>query len=87
MAYDDVLLDLRYNHGFDTSDKNLVKTVDWFLINQKDDGDIPGDVLAQMMGISRWYWENKWISDKQATWLIIHLLKYEQQIDPMKAYA
>jgi|DEB0MinimDraft_6_1074348.scaffolds.fasta_scaffold26963_4 hypothetical protein len=87
LTYDDVFEDLRYNRGNHTSNLYLVRTTGWFLQNLQETHLIPGDVLATMMGIGTWYMERGYLTDKQANWLKIHLVKYEEQIDPMKAYA
>ena len=87
VTYDDVFEDLRYNRGNHTSNHDLVRTTIWFIKNLQETHTIPGDVLAKMMGIITWYGEHQFLTDKQSTWLKIHLAKYEEQLDPMQAYA
>ena len=86
-TYDDVFDDLRYNLGVNVSNKYLVRTTGWFISNLQSEHLIPGNIIEQMMGIGTWYMENGFLTDKQSNWLKIHLVKYEEQLDPMKAYA
>lgn len=87
ITYDDVFEDLRYNGGNNTSDLHLVRTTAYLIKNLQDNHRIPVEEYNRMWGIGEWYMTKGFMTEKQSYWLKINLVKYEQEIDPMKAYA
>lgn len=87
MTYDDVFEDLTYNRGAMTSTQILVRTTAWFILNLQESHQIPNEVIRKMIGIGEWYMQKGFLTERQSNWLQLHLVRYQESIDPMKAYA
>ena len=67
-----------------TSEKDLIRSVDYFITHLRDDHEIPGEVYYTLLGIANWAREEKFVTHKQKAYVEHHLDYYSDQIDYFK---
>jgi hypothetical protein len=66
--------------------KGLIKQVDYFISNLRDDHQVPGNVYYTLLGIANWAREGKPLTNTQISFVIHHLEELEDQLDPFKIF-